>query len=456
MFKITLSEFNRETGSNFAGNDANSAIIEKINALNIAASDLAEFIGSEGYKNRPKNGYHVLREFLKWARAKYPAPKSAEKPAKRKTTPAPAEKSAKTPAKSAEKPAKLPAEKTAEKPAEAPAKSGNDAAEQADRAFLAAMRNLVGAVTAAPVETLAALDVNRVREIIDTRINELLESGKLREFLESLRPAEQRIVVESPRGKFDLGAGTVLHKDFEEILCYVNGGTPVYLYGPSGSGKSEIAKQVARALGLDYYFTGKVDLACDLLGFIDAGGRYNETPFYKAVKYGGLFLFDEIDASSEEALTAFNAALNSGECAFPCGIIQAHPNFRVMAAGNTSGNGGTSMYNSRRKLDDATLNRFCARFFVDYDPRIESALGDAETVEFVQAVREAADNAGIELVMSYRNIKFLSQYAPILGPEKVVNANVISGLSDDDRHTLHNSSEIRDLVGAGNRFAAVL
>ena len=51
-----------------------------------------------------------------------------------------------------------------------------------------------------------------------------------------------------------------------------------------------------------------VSLTC-CAGFIDAQGRIVNTEFRKAYEHGGLFLFDEIDASFPQAILAFNAAL---------------------------------------------------------------------------------------------------------------------------------------------------
>ena len=130
----------------------------------------------------------------------------------------------------------------------------------------------------------------------------------------------------------------IFHKEFNKILQIVGQKIPLMLIGPAGSGKNHTLEQIAEALDLDFYFTNSITQEYKLTGFIDANGTYHETEFYKAFKNGGLFFFDEIDASCAEALIIINAALANGYFDFPNGRINAHEDFRVVAAANTFGN----------------------------------------------------------------------------------------------------------------------
>ncbi|HXD10577.1 MAG TPA: hypothetical protein VN653_10985, partial [Anaerolineales bacterium] len=64
------------------------------------------------------------------------------------------------------------------------------------------------------------------------------------------------------------------------------------------------------------------------------------------------------DASSPNAVTAFNAALSNGHFAFPDGMVTRHADCCVIAGANTSGNGATHEYVGRMKQDKAFLDRF--------------------------------------------------------------------------------------------------
>lgn len=164
------------------------------------------------------------------------------------------------------------------------------------------------------------------------------------------------------------------HQEFETIYKLVRLGLPVMLIGPTGSGKSVCVGQVANALNMPMYYTNNASEEYKLLGFTDAHGKYKETQFYKAFKDGGLFFLDEIDNSHPSALLSLNSAIGAARngniyMAFEDGkYTEAHPNFRIIAAANTWGNGANRMYCGRSELDSASLDRFIQIYF-DYDPK---------------------------------------------------------------------------------------
>lgn len=202
----------------------------------------------------------------------------------------------------------------------------------------------------------------------------------------------------------------VKHSKFEMIKACIENDIPVYLAGPAGSGKNYTLEQISWELGLEFYFTNSVQQEYKLTGFIDAGGVYHETEFYKAFKDGGIFFLDEMDASIPEVLVLLNAAIANRYFEFPNGKIKAHKNFRVVAAGNTVGSGADEMYTGRLVLDQATLDRFAIIDF-GYDRNIEMhiAKGNKELVDFVEAIRTEADTNGIRATFSYRCIGMVTK-----------------------------------------------
>jgi len=145
------------------------------------------------------------------------------------------------------------------------------------------------------------------------------------------------------------------------------------LVGPAGSGKTMAAEKAAEALNLDFAFTGAIDSSYKLSGFIDAQGRIVNTAFRRAYENGGIFLFDEMDASLPSATLAFNAALANGHADFPDGVVKRHPDFRAVAACNTFGNGASRQYVGRNQQDAASLDRFAVLTW-NYDERLECAM----------------------------------------------------------------------------------
>jgi MoxR-like ATPase len=190
------------------------------------------------------------------------------------------------------------------------------------------------------------------------------------------------------------------HKLLPTIVRAVAAGTTPYLVGPAGSGKTTLAQQVCKVMKRRFYMEARVTSDFKLIGFTDAAGHVVRTQFREAYEHGGGFLFDEVDASDPDAMTAFNAALANGVCAFPDGLVAAHKDFFAIAAGNTFGRGADRQYVGRNQLDAATLDRF-QTYEVDYDEQLELTLaGNADWTRYVQKVRAAVEAEKVRHVVS--------------------------------------------------------
>lgn len=224
-----------------------------------------------------------------------------------------------------------------------------------------------------------------------------------------------------------------VHKEFDTILKLIGADIPVFLTGPAGCGKNVICKQAAEALGLEFYFTNAVTQEYKLTGFIDANGRYHETQFFKAFTEGGVFMLDEIDASTPEVLVILNAAIANRYFDFPTGRVNAHENFRIVAAGNTFGTGADVEYTGRYQLDASSLDRF-AIIEVDYDKDVESAIanGDKSLLDFVYTLRKAIKDADLKFTVSYRAIERLGKLKDILSMDKAIKIAVMRSMGIDD------------------------
>ena len=240
-----------------------------------------------------------------------------------------------------------------------------------------------------------------------TAVQAIAESAANRVLDEKIKDGLPERVVVLKEGEIKRLKEDVTHCQLPEILAAMATGENVYLYGPSGTGKTVLARMVAKALDLDFYFTGKVDQEHSLMGFVDAKGGYVETPFYKSFTKGGLFLLDEIDASIPRALTRVNAALGNRFCDFPNGVKEAHKDFRILAAGNTNMSGATAEFNARQSFDSAIKERFPIFIHFDYDKamerRIASQWKDGEKVALrVQAVRKAVETLKVRHTVTMR------------------------------------------------------
>jgi cobaltochelatase CobS len=254
------------------------------------------------------------------------------------------------------------------------------------------------------------------------------------------------------------------HECFGLILPAMMAGVNVFLVGPAGSGKTTCVAQVAEYLRLKFYFNGAIQSEYKLTGFRDAHGKVHRTAFRNAFEYGGVYLFDEIDASQPGALLAFNAALANGVFDFPDGTIRKHRNFRCVAAANTWGKGATLEYVGRNALDGATLDRF-AMVEMNYDHRLEREIALSASssnhelaeawLQVVWAAREAAQQHQIRHIISPRASKdgLSLMVKGLIFPEYVSNMVIRRGLDEISwgriaRHIGVQLTRVRELAEA--------
>lgn len=283
--------------------------------------------------------------------------------------------------------------------------------------------------------TLQDMVFSHLAKISEDEIFKVVYPDVLKRIVDTCGPIPEVHVIQTPSGEERKLVGTT-HEKFNQVLDLVLNDIPVYLAGPAGTGKNVICKQVAEALGLNFYFSNAVTQEYKLTGFVDANGNYQDTQFFHAFTEGGLFFLDEMDASIPEVLVILNAAIANRYFDFPKhGRIEANKDFRVIAAGNTIGTGANADYTGRYCLDRASLDRF-ALINVDYSPKIEMAIvqQDTELLKFCHAFRQVTKNAGIQCLFSYRSLdriyKLVKQGSmPI---QEVYDISLLKGLDKDD------------------------
>lgn len=237
---------------------------------------------------------------------------------------------------------------------------------------------------------------------LDTRIEEV-EANKPRE-----------IVVRKPKGEPVKIDGAV-HPVFERVLQLAQARKHVFLPGPSGSGKSHLARQVADALGFRF---GCISCSAgmsesQLLGRMVPHGDHGQfeflgTEFLDCYENGGVFLFDEIDAADSNVLLVINSALANGSLSVPSRhgnpVAKRHPDFVCIAAANTWGRGADRQYVGRNELDESTLDRFrigCVP--MDYSVELEAQLcPDGRLNDRLFTYREGVRANHLERIVSTR------------------------------------------------------
>ena len=251
--------------------------------------------------------------------------------------------------------------------------------------------------------------------------------------------------------------GEIYHQMFDIILKTIMMNIPCYLFGPAGSGKNVLAEQIAKVLGLNFYYSNAVTQEFKVTGHSDINGNLVETEFYKAFTNGGVFMLDEVDASDPNALIVLNAALANGYFDFPVvGRKMMHENFRCIAAGNTKGTGATLQYSSRFIIDEATRDRFDF-FEIDYDANVEKGIikqydADEDIITFAHDIRKAASKNNISVISGYRLIKYLAKKQKAgFSVKDAIKASFYNKYNEDDVRIIAG-----DLITYNNKYTEAL
>jgi len=256
------------------------------------------------------------------------------------------------------------------------------------------------------VQQVAEAEVMRIAAVITKHAKERIdeESKKFNtvEYVVTSK-AGAKVKVEGP-----------LPECFQNILELADERVNILLVGPAGCGKTHTAMEVAKALKLD--FAGQScsagmseSIFSGWLLPIEKGGQfvYVSSEFVRVYENGGVFLFDEIDASDSNTLLFLNQALANGSFYLPQRFnnpkVTKHKDFVAIAAANTYGTGATAMYSGRNTLDAATMDRFrMGVVSMDYSAVVEEALIEAEVLRWGRAVRDVIKQKNLRKIMSTR------------------------------------------------------
>jgi len=209
----------------------------------------------------------------------------------------------------------------------------------------------------------------------------------------------------------------VLPKEFDRLVQLANQRKNILMVGPAGCGKTYVAGKIAEALNLDYASQSCSEGISESVftGWLlptGAGGRFEHTAsqFVERYEKGGVFLFDEFDATDPNVGVFLNQALANDHFFLPQRskkpIVQKHRDFVAVAAANTFGMGADTTYVGRTQLDAATLDRFkVGTVQMGYDEQVEKHLIESrcpEVYEWGLHVRAKIAQHKLRKIMSTR------------------------------------------------------
>jgi MoxR-like ATPase len=271
-------------------------------------------------------------------------------------------------------------------------------------------------LSGAAIQLIAALQSSAVPE---EKVRQIV-LDTVREELQKLPAKRHKIKIgDQPDIEFE---GTMHSMATEIVEAILSGFHNIMIVGPAGSGKTFLFSQVATILKNRMGWDEKdymASMSCApgqtesmfigrMIPSLTTGQETyhgtNLTRLYAKEK-GGAFLFDEISNSEPTVMNLVNSMIAlDGHVTLPDGRVLTRPeNMVIFAADNTWGQGGDRMY-IRNQLDAATLDRFTgAKFFMDYDAKLEAALCPAKEVyEAVTALRKKTTDLKLRRIVSTR------------------------------------------------------
>lgn len=216
-----------------------------------------------------------------------------------------------------------------------------------------------------------------------------------------------------------LPKGEVYQPCFERLLRLAGARKNILLIGPTGSGKTHTAKQVAVALDLPFSVmscSGGLTEAKFLGRINPLTLEYRVSDFIDRYENGGVCCLDELDGADPNVTLVLNSAIANDFIGLPDRtdnpIAKRHPNFVLIATANTWGHGSTRKFCGRYPIDEATLDRFrVGTIEVGYVTEIEKRLvnGNQEVFDRLTAWRKAIFDNGLERVVSTRFFKDVAE-----------------------------------------------
>lgn len=251
-----------------------------------------------------------------------------------------------------------------------------------------------------------------------------------------------------------------------EVVMTLEGGAHVWLFGPSGTGKTTLPQQYAAATGREFTriaFDRTTEIP-DLIGTThvrpvtneETGMTVSETYWQDAAliaairRPGMVILLDEITILPPGTAARLQTILDSKFATLPTGeVVRFAPGVVVVAADNTNGSGDTTgAYHGTNPSNWALVDRFALMVAVDFLPsKMEAealhkhtgAPVDAcmQLTDFASDMRKAAVAQGNAAPLSIRRL--IAFVNAIKGGMPMVDAwdrAVLSRLEETDRAAL--------------------
>ena len=190
----------------------------------------------------------------------------------------------------------------------------------------------------------------------------------------------------------------IFHETSRDVIVwFMSEPQPLALYGNSGSGKTSLLKQLAAKLNYAVFEqTGHSRLEfpelCGHLAVENGSMKFQYGPLALAMKFGGVFLLNEIDLLDPSTAAGLNSILDgSALCIAENGgeLIQPHPNFRFASTSNTNFSSDESgLYQGTLRQNLAFADRFWMAEVPYPEPHAEMKLLERAYPDLPKKIRD--------------------------------------------------------------------
>lgn len=251
-------------------------------------------------------------------------------------------------------------------------------------------------------------------------LNELFGLGKVKEAMNAKGEPIPITFIEETKDKDlvpDIDPNYIFDVDIlKNALLGLELGIPVLTWGHAGTGKSTLWEQIAARTGRpmirvqhtvnteESHIVGQWTVKLGEEGKSET--VFELGPLAMAMKNGWLYLADEYDFALPSVLSVYQPVLEGKSLVIKEAdnenrIIKPHPNFRIVATGNTNGSGDeTGLYQGTSIQNEANYDRFGVTLEARYmKPELETEMLSSQAkiskddakklVNFGKSIREA-------------------------------------------------------------------
>jgi cobaltochelatase CobS len=239
----------------------------------------------------------------------------------------------------------------------------------------------------------------------------------------------------------ELNSGYVYDmENLKSCLACIEMNKPIYAFGYAGLGKSTIFKQICAATNRRYirFQHNQDSQVSEAVGqwvvnkHVDVNGNavsvteWQLGPLAMAMLHGWLYNADELDRAPPGFNSVYQAALEGeplviGDAPEEFRIIKAHPDFRIVATGNTNGSGDeTGLFAATMQQDAAGMERYQVIEISYLNAKEEIALLKAAT-----PLNDKQATAVVKFATKVRD-RFPEDFDLTMGPRVLINIGQMS------------------------------